>query len=96
MPIPLIENSNLTYIDPDNDKDPYWDTEIYNQHVLDDIELYQRSTDENLPIPNIRKTTELFENWQMNDGTSHSVSHNPLETEHKESTTDTSLQSLLD
>ena len=47
-PIPLIDDYP-TYIDPNNGRDPYWDTEIYNQdllqflHVVDDNELYQRT-----------------------------------------------------
>ena len=55
-PIPLIGDCHPSYIDPDYGRDPYWDTEVYNQdllqfqHVLDDIELYnenspQQSTD---------------------------------------------------
>ena len=33
-PIPLIDDYNPTYIDPDYGRNPYWDTEIYNQDLL--------------------------------------------------------------
>ena len=55
-PIPLIEDYNPTYIDPDYGRDPYWDTEIYNQdllqfqYVLDDIEHYNKTVHESPPI----------------------------------------------
>ena len=55
-PIPLIDDYNPTYIDPDYGRDPYWDTELYNQdslqfqYVLDDIDHYNRTVHENPPI----------------------------------------------
>ena len=73
-PIPLIDDYNPTYIDPDYGRDPYWDTEIYNQdllqfqYVLDDIEHYNKTVHENPPITHNKKTRALIENWQMNDG----------------------------
>ena len=33
-PIPLIDNYNPYYLDPDFGFDPYWDIQIYNQHHL--------------------------------------------------------------
>ena len=78
-PIPLIDDYNPTYVDPDFGRDPYWDTEIYNQdllqfqHVIDDIELYQRRIHENLSKTLNKKTRALNGNWQMNDGTNHPV-----------------------
>ena len=45
-PIPLVDDYNPTYIDPDYGRDHYWDTGLYNQdlsqfqYVLDDIEHY--------------------------------------------------------
>ena len=101
-PIPLIDNYNLTYIDPDYSGDPYWDTEIYNQdllqfqHVLDDIELYQQTIHENPPITHNKKTRALIGNWQMNIGTNHPVFPNPLGTENPETTDEATPQSLLD
>ena len=86
-PIPLVDDYNPTYIDPDYGRDPYWDTELYNQdllqfqYVIDDIELYNRSVHDNPPITHNKKTRALIETWQMNDGTSHPVFPNPLGTE---------------
>ena len=91
-PIPLVDNYNPTYIDPDYGRDPYWDTELYNQdllqfqYVIDDIELYNKSAHENPPITHNKKTRALIETWQMNDGTSHPVFPNPLGTENTENT----------
>ena len=67
-PVPLTLTP--TYIDPDYGRDPSWDTLIYNQdllqfqHVLDFIELYNKSAHENPPI------TE-----QENEGTHRKVVH---------------------
>ena len=53
IPNPLPDYYNSTYIDPYYRRDPYWNTEIYNQillhfqHVLDDIELYNKSAHKN-------------------------------------------------
>ena len=102
MPIPLIDNYIPTYIDPEYRRDPYWDTEIYNryllqfQHVLDDIELYQRIIDENPPVPHNKKTRALIENWQMNDGTKYPVFPNPLGTENPKTNIEVTPQSLLE
>ena len=62
-PIPLIDDYNPTYIDPDYGRDPYWDTEIYNQdllqfqYVLDDIEHYNKTEPytRTLKLPTTRK-----------------------------------------
>ena len=84
-PIPLIDDYNPTYIDPDYGRDPYWDIEIYNQdllqvqYVLDDIAHYQTTVHKNHPITHNKKTRALIENWQMNDRTHHPVIPNPLE-----------------
>ena len=101
-PIPLIDDYNSTYIDPDYGRDPYWDIEIYNQdllqfqYVLDDIAHYQTTVHENPPITHNKKTRALIENWQMNDGTNHPVLPNPLGTETNEASTEPIPQSLLD
>ena len=101
-PIPLIDDYNPTYIDPDYVRDPYWDTEIYNQdllqfqYVLDDIEHYNKTVHENPPITHNNKTRALIENWQMNDGTNHPVFPNPLGTENLDNTAESIPQSLLD
>ena len=101
-PIPLIDDYNPTYIDPDYGRDPYWDIEIYNQdllqfqYVLDDIAHYQTTVHENPPITHNKKTRALIENWQMNDGTNHPVFPNPLGTETNEAITEPIPQSLLD
>ena len=69
-PIPLIDDYNPTYIDPDFGRDPYWDTEIYNQEllqfqsVLDDIEHYKTTVHETPPITPDKKTRTLIENWK--------------------------------
>ena len=101
-PIPLIDDYNPTYIDPDYGRDPYWDIEIYNQdllqfqYVLDDIAHYQTTVHENPPITHNKKTRALIENWQMNDGANHPVFPNPLGTETNEASTEPIPQSLLD
>ena len=101
-PIPLVDNYNPTYIDQDYGRDPYWDTENYNQellqfqYVLDDIEHYNRTVHENPPITHNKKTRALIENWQMNDGTNHPVFPNPLGTETHDSNVEPIPQSLLD
>ena len=101
-PIPLIDDYNPTYIDPDYGRDPYWDIEIYNQdllqfqYVLDDIAHYQTTVHENPPITHNKKTKALIENWQMNDGTQNPVFPNPLGTEINEASTEPIPQSLLD
>ena len=101
-PIPLIDDNNPTYIDPDYGRDPYWDTEIYNQdllqfqYVLDDFDHYNRTVHENPPITHNKKTRALIENWQMNDGTNHPVFPNPLGTENPENSSEPIPQSLLD
>ena len=101
-PIPLIDDYNPTYINPDYGRDPYWDTEIYNQdllqfqYVLDDIEHYNKIVHENPPITHNKKTRSLIENWQMNDGTIHPVFPYPLGTENPENTAESIPQSLLD
>ena len=101
-PIPQIDDYNPTYIDPDYGRNPYWDTEIYNQdllqfqYVLDDNEHYNKTIHENPPITHNKKTRALIENWQMNDGTNHPVLPNPLGTENHENTAESIPQSLLD
>ena len=100
-PITLIDDYNPTYIDPDYGRDPYWDTELYNQdslqfqYVLDDIDHYNRTIHENPPITHNKKTRALIENWQMNDGTNHPVFPNPLAETH-DSIVEPIPQSLLD
>ena len=99
-PIPLIDDYNPTYIDPDYGRDPYWDTELYNQdllqfqYVLDDIDHYNRTVHENPPITHNKKTRALIENWQMNDGTNHPVFPNPLGTENPENSGKSTPQSI--
>ena len=101
-PIPLIDDYNPTYIDPDYGRDPYWDTKIYNQdllqfqYVIDDIEHYNKTVHENPPVTHNKKTKTLIENWQMNDGTNHPVFPNHLGTESTENCADSIPQSLLD
>ena len=92
----------IQHTSKDNGRDPYWDSEIYNQellqfqHVLDDIEHYQRSVHENPPITHNKKTQALIENWQMNDDTNHPVFPNPLGIENPGTTTEVTPQCLLD
>ena len=101
-PIPLVDDYNPTYIDPDYSRDPYWDTELYNQdllqfqYVLDDIDHYNKSVHKNPPITDNKKTRALIENWQMNDGTNHSVFPIPLGTENTGNCAESKPQSLLD
>ena len=101
-PIPLIDEYNPTYIDPDYGRDPYWDTELYNQdslqfqYVLDDLGHYNRTVNENPPITHNKKTRALIENWQMNDGTDRPVFPNPLGTETHNNNVEPLPQSLLD
>ena len=101
-PIPLVDDYNPTYIDPDYGSDPYWDTKLYNQdllqfqYVLDDIHHYNKTVHENPPITHSKKTRALMENWQLNDGTNHPVFPNPLGTENDENQIKQIPQSLLD
>ena len=101
-PIPLMDDYNPTYIDPDFGRDPYWDTELYTQDLLqfqyvrDDIEHYNKTAHENPLITHNKKTRALIKNWQMNDGTNHPVFPNPLGTENTENSSEPIPQSLLD
>ena len=77
---PLIDDYNPTYIDPYYGRDPheiYYQDLLQFQHNLDDIEVYQRSAHERPPTTQNKKMRVLIENWQMIDGTSHSVFPNP-------------------
>ena len=66
------------------------------QYVLDDIEHFQRTVNENPPITQNKKTRALIENWQMNDGTNHLVFPYPLGTENPETNLEATPQSLLE
>ena len=100
-PIPFVDDYNPTYIDQDYGRDPYWDTELYKQdllqfqYVLDDIDHYNKTVHENHPITHNKKTRALIENWQMNDGTNNPVFPNPLGTENTENSVDSTPKSLL-
>ena len=91
-PIPLVNDYNPTYIDPDYGRDHYWDTEICNQdllqfqYVLDDIEHCNKTVHENPPITHNKKTRAL----------NHPVFPNPLGTENIENCAESIPQSLLD
>ena len=67
-PILLVDDYSPTYIDPDYGRDPYWDTERFNQvlkqfqYVLDDIEHYNKTVNENPAITHDKKTRALIEN----------------------------------
>ena len=88
-PTPLIDYYNSTYIYPDYGRDPYLDTEIYNQdllqiqHVLDDIELYNKPVHENPMITHNKKTRALKklanERWHQPS----SVPKSPREREYR-------------
>ena len=101
-PILLIDDYNPTYIDPDYGRDPYWETVIYNQdllqfqYVLDDIEHYNKTVHGNLPTTHNKKTRAIIKNWQVNDGTNHPVFPNPLGTENLENSAESIPQSLID
>ena len=69
-PLPLIEDYNPQYIDPDYGKDLYWDDEIYDKQNLhfrrDD---YPPTADEEDPeIGDNKLTRALLEPWQTNSG----------------------------
>ena len=101
-PIPLVDDYNPTYIDPDCGRDTFWVTELYNQgllqfqYVIDDNDHYNKTVHENPPITHNKKTRALIGNWQMNDGTNHPVFPNPLGTENIENCAESIPQSLLD
>ena len=82
--IPLVDDYNPTYTDPDYGRDPYWYPELYNQdllqfpYVLDDIENYNKTVHGNTPITHNKKTRALIENWQKNNGTNHPVFLYPI------------------
>ena len=70
-PVPLIDNYNPYYLDPDFGFDPYWDIQIYNQHYLHfynnftkntiDIEPDSPEIDQNL---NIHLSAAAVDPWQ--------------------------------
>ena len=70
-PLPLIDNYNPYYLDPDLGFDPYWDIQTYNQHHLHyynnfrkplaERELDSHETDRNL---NTALTKSLVDPWQ--------------------------------
>ena len=70
-PLPLIDNYNPYFLDPDFGFDPYWDIQIYNQHHLHfynnihrnstEIESDSYETDRNL---NEALTKALVDPWQ--------------------------------
>ena len=99
--IPLVDDYNPNYIDPDYGRDPYWDTELHNQdllqfqYVLDDIHHYNKTVHENPPITQNKKTRALIENWQMNDDTNHPVFPNPLGNENNQDHIEQTPQLLL-
>ena len=101
-PIPFVDDYNPTNIVEDYGRDPYWDTELYKQdllqfqYVLGDIDHYNKTVHENPPITHNKKTRALIENWHMNDGTNHRVFPNPLGSENTENTAESIPQSLLD
>ena len=65
-PFTLIDDYNSTYINPEYFRDPYWETELYNQdllqfqHVLVDIELYQTTIHSNPAKTHSKKTRALI------------------------------------
>ena len=71
LPLPLIDNYNPYYLDPNFGFDPYWDIQIYNQHHLHfynnyhkpiaEIEPDSYETDRNL---NLALTKALVDPWQ--------------------------------
>ena len=101
-PIPFVNDYMPTYIDQDYGRDPYCDTELYKQHllqfqyVLGDIDHYNKTVHENPPLTHNKKTRALIENWQMNDRTNHPLFPNPLGTENTENSAESIPQSLLD
>ena len=70
-PLPLMDNYNPYYLDPDFGFDPYWDIQTYNQHHLHfynnfhknftEIEPYSFETDKNLTVG---LTKALVDPWQ--------------------------------
>ena len=101
-PIPFVDDYNPTYIVQDYGRDPYWDTELYKQdllqfqYVLGDIDHYNETVHKNPPITHNKKTRALIENWQMNGGTNHPVFPNHLGTENTENSAESIPQLLLD
>ena len=99
-PIPFVDDYNPTYIDQDYGRDPYWDTKLYKQdilqfqYVLDDIDHYNKTVHKNPPITHNKKTRALIGNWQMIDGTNNPVFPNPLGTENNEKSAE-SIPKLL-
>ena len=100
-PIPFVDDYNPTYIDQDYGRDPYWDTKLYKQdllqfqYVLDDIDHYNKTVHKNPPITHNKKTRALSENWLMNDGTNNPVFPNHLGTENTEKSAESIPKSLL-
>ena len=101
-PIPFVDDYNLTYIVQDYGIDPFWDTELYKQdllqfqYVLGDIDHYHKTVHENPPLTHNKKIRALIENWQMNGGTNTPVFPNHFGTENTENSCESIAQSLLD
>ena len=93
QPLPLIEDYNSQYLDPDYGKDPYWDDELYDKQNLqftgDD---YPPTDDEDDPdIVDDTISRALIELWQPNfEATSPEVETIQRQEDHKDPT------SLLD
>ena len=71
-PLPLIDTYNPYYPDPDFGFDPYWDTQIYNQHHLFSYNNFTKNTTDTeagLPVIDLNlKTTlskALVDPWQQ-------------------------------
>ena len=70
-PLPILDNYNPYYPDPDFGFDPYWDIRIYNQHhlyfcinfteMITDIDSDLRDIDQNL---NTTLSKALVDPWQ--------------------------------
>ena len=101
-PIPFVDDYNLTYIVQDYGRDPFWDTELYKQdllqfqYVLGDIDHYHKTVHENPRITHNKKIRALIENWQMNGDTNTPVFPNHFGTENTEYSCESIAQSLLD
>ena len=101
-PIPLIDDYNPASINPDYGRHPYWDTEIYNQdllqfqYVIDDIDLYNKTVHENPPITQNKKNQSANRKLANERWKDHSVLPNPPGTENTENCAESIPQSLWD
>ena len=72
-PLPQIEGYDPHYIDPEYNRDPYWDEDLYDQEnlqfIIDQEQKPQDdSPDEVIPTPRSQIQQAFIEIWEPNEG----------------------------